>query len=79
MRPWSSSDTLGAWLQHSTSQALDWFKQKGMTPVYGVLEYYKQEDEKLRAGRNADCSPLTNRSAALRAWDDQRYPFRRYY
>jgi len=29
----------------STSQALDWFKQKCMTPVYGLLDWYKQTQE----------------------------------
>jgi len=35
----------------STSQALDWFKQQSMTPAYGLLEYYKREDEKMKAGK----------------------------
>jgi len=35
----------------STSQALDWFKQRSMTPVHGILEYYKQEVEKMKAGK----------------------------
>jgi predicted phage terminase large subunit-like protein len=37
----------------STSQALDWFKQQCMSPVYPLLEYLKLEDS-------------TNRSALLR-------------
>ena len=35
----------------STSQALDWFKQQSMTPAHGLLEYYKQEVEKMKAGK----------------------------
>ena len=35
----------------STSQALDWFKQEGMAPVYGLLEYYNQELEKMKSGK----------------------------
>jgi len=31
----------------STSQALDWFKQADSL-IYGVLEYYRQEYEKLK-------------------------------
>jgi predicted phage terminase large subunit-like protein len=34
----------------STSQALAWFKQRGMTQVYGVLEWEKQEEERIKAG-----------------------------
>ena len=48
----------------STSQALDWFKQQSMTPAYGLHEYYKQEDEKMKAGKPSGFdSPLTNRGA----------------
>jgi predicted phage terminase large subunit-like protein len=48
----------------STSQALDWFKQKSMAPVHGLLEYYKQDAEKMKAGKSFGFdSPLTNRGA----------------
>jgi predicted phage terminase large subunit-like protein len=54
----------------STSQALDWFKQQSMTAVYGLLDLYKQEKEKIRAGKPSifDPSPV-NRAAALRELD----------
>jgi len=60
----------------STSQALDWFKQQCLTPVYGLLEYYKREDEKVKAGKPSIFdSPLINRGALLREWDRRRLPF----
>ena len=63
----------------SSSQALDWFKQQSMIPVYGLLEYYKQEAEKIRAGQGSSFdSPLVNRGALLREWDRTRWPFGRY-
>ena len=34
----------------STSQALDWFKQQSIVPHYGLVEYYRQEAEKLKRG-----------------------------
>ena len=33
----------------STSQALDWFKQEGMTSRYGLFEYYRREAERVEA------------------------------
>ena len=53
----------------STSQALDWLKQQS-TPLYGVLEYLKQEAAKMgkRSFPPSD-SPLINRGALLREWD----------
>jgi predicted phage terminase large subunit-like protein len=33
----------------STSQALDWFKQHGMTPSYWFIEYYEREAKKISA------------------------------
>ncbi len=63
----------------STSQALDWFKQQCMTSDYGVLEYYKQEAEKMKAGKlPVSDSPLINRGALLREWDRARFRFGRY-
>lgn len=63
----------------STSQALDWFKQQSMTQVYGLVEYLKREEEKMKArGSPISDSPLVNRGALLREWDRGRWPFRRY-
>jgi len=62
----------------STSQALDWFKQQTMAPVYGVLEYYKQEAEKMKLGNLPLDSPLINRGALLCEWDRARFRFGPY-
>ncbi len=63
----------------STSQALDWFKQQSMTQVYGLIEYWKREAEKIKAGKVPGFdSPLVNRGALLREWDRRRWPFRRF-
>jgi predicted phage terminase large subunit-like protein len=60
----------------STSQALDWFKQQCMTPVYGLLDYYKQEAERLKAEEASGSDlHLTNRGALLREWDRRRLQF----
>jgi len=37
----------------STSQALDWFKQKCMTAVYGLLEWWKEQEGKIEAGTSS--------------------------
>jgi predicted phage terminase large subunit-like protein len=34
----------------STSQALDWFKQSSMDSQYGLLDYFKNEIQQLKAG-----------------------------
>lgn len=63
----------------STSQALDWFKQQSMSPVLGLVEYYKQQAEKMKAGNSsAPHSPMTNRRALLLEWDRTRLPFGRW-
>lgn len=54
----------------STSQALDWFKQKCKTPHLGLLEYYNQEYEKMNAGKPSlfdshGDSRFTNRGTLL--------------
>ena len=54
----------------STSQALHWFKQQSMTEGYGLLEFYKREQEKIRAGKPSICDPpRVNRRTILREWD----------
>jgi predicted phage terminase large subunit-like protein len=56
----------------STSQGLDWFKQHGMTPEYGLLAYFKREAEKIEA-ENAGCGPhVVTRADVLREWDRRR-------
>ena len=63
----------------STSQALDWFKQQATTQVYGLLDFYDQEAEKMKAGKPSIFdSPLTSRGALLRQWDRARFPFGGY-
>jgi predicted phage terminase large subunit-like protein len=63
----------------STSQALDWFKQECMTPRYGLFEYWKQEAEKIKAGKVPSFgSPYVSRGELLREWDRGGWPFRRY-
>ena len=61
----------------STSQAPDWFKQQSTSQVYGLFEFYRQEAEKIKAGKGPSFgSPLVNRGALLREWDQRRWPFR---
>ena len=63
----------------STSQALDWFKQQSMRHMHGLIEYWKQEAEKMKAKTGPSfSSPSISRSALLREWDRQRWPFRRH-
>jgi len=60
------------------SQALDWFKQQSMTHEYGLIEYFKRVDEKMKAGKlPISDSPIVNRGALLREWDRRRFSFRR--
>lgn len=54
----------------STSQALDWFKQQAMTGDHGLLKYYKQEADNMKAGKPSIFHPPpANRTTALREWD----------
>lgn len=60
----------------STSQALDWFKQQHMTQYHGVLEYYKRENEKMKAENlSGSDSPLINGGVLLRERDRTRFSF----
>ena len=55
----------------STSQALDWFKQQSMYSRYGLLEYYKQEAEKIKAQEATTPKPFVFTRADLlrdRGW-----------
>ena len=56
----------------STSQALDWFKQQYMTPVYGLFEYYKREAERIRKEQSAPKPFGFTRADALREFDRRR-------
>lgn len=59
----------------SVSQALDWFKQSG-NPVYGVLDFYKEEEAKLRAGKSSVFDPpRISRTEILREMDRRRNGF----
>ena len=62
----------------STSQALDWFKQQSTGHMHGLIEYWKQEAEKMKAETGPSfSSPSISRSALLREWDRRRWRFRR--
>jgi predicted phage terminase large subunit-like protein len=50
----------------STSQGLDWFKQNCMTPVYGLFEFYKQEDARIREDEQVVVEPPITRATLLR-------------
>jgi predicted phage terminase large subunit-like protein len=41
----------------STSQALDWFKQQCISPVYGLLDYQKQQKEKMQLSQRPSALP----------------------
>ena len=57
----------------STSQALDWFKRQCLDSGYGLLEYYKQEAQRISAQKSAVSKPpVFTRADALRAWDRTR-------
>lgn len=59
----------------SVSQALDWFKQSGNL-VYGVLDFYKEEEAKLRAGKpSVFAPPRISRTEILGEVDRWRYGF----
>jgi predicted phage terminase large subunit-like protein len=67
-------------LTDSTSQALDWFKQHCMTPVYGLLDLFKCEEEKMKAGKPSIFDPpeiKLNRSTLFRG-RNRRSPFGRF-
>lgn len=61
----------------STSQGLDWFKQHGMTPVYGLFEYFKREAKKIKEEEQSVFEPPVTRATVLREWDRTR-PFGRF-
>jgi predicted phage terminase large subunit-like protein len=62
----------------STSQALEWFKQRCMNQGYGLFDYYRRQKEKAGAGKPPiSDSPFVNRGALLRQWDERRRFFGR--
>jgi hypothetical protein len=60
----------------STSQALDWVKNG--IPRYGLLEYYRQEAERLQTESPNIHSPFVSRAEVLREWDRTVWPFGRF-
>jgi predicted phage terminase large subunit-like protein len=63
----------------STSQALDWFKQHCMRPVYGLFEYYKQEAARLEAENDSVSHPhFITRGELLRELDRTGFRFGRF-
>ena len=63
----------------STSQALDWYKRECMTPRYGLFEFYKQEAERIKAGKGRSFGPFSiSRGEFLRELDQGWWPYRRY-
>ena len=62
----------------STSQALDWFKQNGTTRVYGLLDYYKREYERIEREDLSIFEPTrVTRGDFLRELDETKWPFGR--
>jgi ribosomal protein L37AE/L43A len=41
----------------STSQALDWFKNSSTRDVYGLIDYWKKQPEKIMAAQQATTVP----------------------
>ena len=58
----------------STSQALDWFKQKSKNSVFGVHEALKILEAELKSGKSSQLGPRFgfNRRDALLEWDRRR-------
>lgn len=59
----------------STSQALDWFKQDAARGVYGLLEYYKREAERIKKEESSPRPFRFTRGDALRQLDRWRFGF----
>jgi predicted phage terminase large subunit-like protein len=62
----------------STSQALDWFKQECMTPVYGLFEYYRREAERLKAEDPPKPQTITRGQFLSELDRFGRFPFHRF-
>jgi predicted phage terminase large subunit-like protein len=61
----------------STSQALDWFKQKNMRPKYWFEEYFEREAKKIESENLSQPEPPVTRGAFLRELDRAKWPFGR--
>jgi hypothetical protein len=60
---------------------LDWFKNHGTDECYGVLELFKEELAKMKAGQPSifdPPEPKLNRSTLARGGWNQRFPFGRF-
>jgi predicted phage terminase large subunit-like protein len=58
----------------STSQALDWFKSNSTQGVYGLIEYYKEEEKKLVAAGQAATVPESMTCTNCKGVMSQRIP-----
>jgi predicted phage terminase large subunit-like protein len=58
----------------STSQALDWLKNNFTHGVYGLLEYWKQETERIKAAEQAVTIPMSRPCSGCNGVMSQRIP-----
>lgn len=58
----------------STSQALDWFKNSAANEVYGLLEYAKQEEQRLKAAQGGAAIPESKPCPGCNGVMSQRIP-----
>jgi len=58
----------------STSQALDWFKNYSTREEYGLLEYWKQEKERIKAAQQAATVPESRPCSGCNGVMSQRIP-----
>jgi predicted phage terminase large subunit-like protein len=58
----------------STSQALEWFKNSAANGVYGLLEYGKQEQERIKAARRGTTIPESKVCSGCNGVMSQRIP-----
>jgi predicted phage terminase large subunit-like protein len=58
----------------STSQALDWFKNSATREVYGLIEYGKREQERIKAAHQAAAVPESRPCSGCNSVMSQRIP-----
>jgi hypothetical protein len=58
----------------STSQALDWLKNSAANGVYGLLEYAKQEEQRLKAAQGDATIPESKQCSGCDGVMTQRIP-----